>query len=53
MYVEQRTRFYILSFFEASLGVFCVQIHQTYYDAVCEQLGATLIMPDENLSIDS
>jgi uncharacterized protein (TIGR00290 family) len=32
------------------VGAGCAQIHQTYYDAMCEQLGMTLIMPNENPS---
>lgn len=32
------------------VGAGCAQIHQTYYDAMCEQLGMKLIMPNENPS---
>ncbi len=32
------------------VGAGCAQIHQTYYDAMCEQLDMTLIMPNENPS---
>ena len=35
------------------VGAGCAQIHQTYYDAMCEQLGMTLIMPNENPSKDT
>jgi uncharacterized protein (TIGR00290 family) len=35
------------------VGAGCAQIHQTYYDAMCEQLGMTLIMPNENPSRDT
>ena len=35
------------------VGAGCAQIHQTYYDAMCEQLGMTLIMPIENSSKDT
>ena len=35
------------------VGAGCAQIHQTYYDAMCEQLGMTLIMPNENPSNDT
>jgi len=32
------------------VGAGCAQIHRTYYDVMCEQLGMTLIMPNENPS---
>src|SRR3989337_4350606 len=32
------------------VGAGCAQIHQTYYDAMCEQVGMSLIMPNENPS---
>jgi uncharacterized protein (TIGR00290 family) len=35
------------------VGAGCAQIHQTYYDAMCETLGMTLIMPNENPSRDT
>lgn len=35
------------------VGAGCAQIHQTYYDAMCEQLGMKLIMPNENPSKDT
>ena len=35
------------------VGAGCAQIHQTYYDVMCEQLGMTLIMPNENPSKDT
>jgi diphthine-ammonia ligase len=35
------------------VGAGCAQIHQTYYDAMCEQLGMSLIMPNENPSKDT
>ena len=35
------------------VGAGCAQIHQTYYDAMCEQLGMELIMPNENPSKDT
>jgi diphthine-ammonia ligase len=35
------------------VGAGCAQIHQTYYDVMCEQLGMTLIMPNENPSRDT
>jgi uncharacterized protein (TIGR00290 family) len=35
------------------VGAGCAQIHQTYYDAMCEQLGMTLIMPNLNPSKDT
>jgi diphthine-ammonia ligase len=35
------------------VGAGCAQIHQTYYDAMCKQLGMTLIMPNENPSKDT
>ena len=35
------------------VGAGCAQIHQTYYDAMCEQLGMALIMPNENPSKDT
>jgi diphthine-ammonia ligase len=35
------------------VGAGCAQIHQTYYDNMCEQLGMTLIMPNENPSKDT
>jgi uncharacterized protein (TIGR00290 family) len=35
------------------VGAGCAQIHQTYYDAMCEQLGMKLIMPNENPSRDT
>jgi len=31
----------------------CVQIHQTYYKAICKQVGMSLIMPIENPSRDT
>jgi diphthine-ammonia ligase len=31
----------------------CVQIHQTYYEAICKQVGMSLIMPNENPSKDT
>jgi diphthine-ammonia ligase len=31
-------------------GAGCAQIHQTYYDTMCEQLGLKLIMPNANPS---
>lgn len=34
-------------------GAGCAQIHQTYYDTMCEQLGMKLIMPNENPSKDT
>jgi len=30
------------------VGAGCAQVHQTYYDAMCEQLGMKLLMPNEN-----
>jgi uncharacterized protein (TIGR00290 family) len=35
------------------VGAGCAQIHQTYYDAMCEQLGMKLMMPNENPSKDT
>ena len=35
------------------VGAGCAQIHQTYYDTMCEQSGMTLIMPNENPSKDT
>jgi diphthine-ammonia ligase len=35
------------------VGAGCAQIHQTYYDTMCEQLGMKLIMPNENPSKDT
>ncbi len=35
------------------VGAGCAQIHQTYYDTMCEQLGMNLIMPNENPSKDT
>jgi len=35
------------------VGAGCAQIHQTYYDVMCEQLGMALIMPNENPSRDT
>jgi diphthine-ammonia ligase len=35
------------------VGAGCAQIHQTYYDVMCEQLGMKLIMPNENPSKDT
>jgi uncharacterized protein (TIGR00290 family) len=35
------------------VGAGCAQIHQTYYDAMCEQLSMTLMMPNENPSKDT
>ena len=35
------------------VGAGCAQIHQTYYDTMCEQLGMTVIMPNENPSKDT
>ena len=35
------------------VGAGCAQVHQTYYDAMCEQLGMKLIMPNENPSKDT
>jgi uncharacterized protein (TIGR00290 family) len=35
------------------VGAGCAQIHETYYGAMCEQLGMTLIMPNENPSKDT
>jgi diphthine-ammonia ligase len=35
------------------VGAGCAQIHQTYYDVMCEQLGMNLIMPNENPSKDT
>ncbi|MCX8153596.1 MAG: diphthine--ammonia ligase [Candidatus Bathyarchaeota archaeon] len=35
------------------VGAGCAQVHQTYYDAMCEQLGMKLIMPNENPSRDT
>ena len=35
------------------VGAGCAKIHQTYYDAICEQLGMSLIMPNENPSKDT
>ncbi len=35
------------------VGAGCVQIHQTYYNAMCEQVGMSLIMPNENPSKDT
>lgn len=35
------------------VGAGCAQIHKTYYDEMCEQLGITLIMPNENPSKDT
>jgi diphthine-ammonia ligase len=35
------------------VGAGCAQIHQTYYDAMCKQLGMALIMPNENPSRDT
>jgi diphthine-ammonia ligase len=32
------------------VGAGCAQIHQTYYDTMCEQLGIKLIMPNMNPS---
>jgi len=34
-------------------GAGCAQIHQTYYDTMCEQLGLKLMMPNENPSKDT
>ena len=35
------------------VGAGCAQIHQAYYNAMCEQLGMELIMPNENPSKDT
>ena len=35
------------------VGAGCAQVHQTYYDVMCEQLGMSLIMPNENPSKDT
>ena len=35
------------------VGAGCAQIHQTYYDSMCEQLGMKLMMPNENPSKDT
>ena len=35
------------------VGAGCAQIHQTYYDAMCEQVGMSLIIPIENPSKDT
>jgi uncharacterized protein (TIGR00290 family) len=35
------------------VGAGCSQMHQTYYDAMCEQAGMSLIMPNENPSKDT
>jgi diphthine-ammonia ligase len=35
------------------VGAGCAQVHQTYYDVMCEQLGMALIMPNENPSKDT
>ena len=35
------------------VGAGCVPIHQTYYDAMCKQVGMSLIMPIENPSRDT
>lgn len=34
-------------------GAGCAQIHQTYYDTMCDQLGMKLIMPNVNPSKDT
>ena len=35
------------------VGAGCAQVHRTYYDTMCEQLGMKLIMPNENPSKDT
>jgi uncharacterized protein (TIGR00290 family) len=35
------------------VGAGCVEMHQTYYNAMCEQVGMSLIMPIENPSKDT